>query len=57
MFIKSIESYKMPWDAGVNGESESVVHLMPESMVGRLDPLPIALFSNSYGIRSRPEWE
>jgi hypothetical protein len=23
---------------------------MPESMVCRIDPLPIALFSNSYGI-------
>jgi len=30
---------------------------MPKSMVCRLDPLSIALFSNSYGIRNRPEWE
>ena len=33
-----------------NGEGESVVHLMPKSMVCRLDPLPNALLCNSYGI-------
>ena len=44
--------YKLPWDTGVKGKNESVVHLMPESMVCRLDPLPLALFSNSYGIRN-----
>jgi len=57
VFKKNPESYKMPWDAGVKGKRESVFHLMPESMVCRLDPLPAALFSNSYGIRNRPEWE
>ena len=38
-------------------ESESVFHLMPESMFCRLDPLSTALFSNSYGIRNLPSWE
>ena len=31
-------------------KGESVLHLMPESMVCRIDPLPMALFFNSYGI-------
>jgi len=48
---------KYPGDAGVNGKSESVLHLMPKSMVCRLDPLSIALFSNSNSIRNRPKWE
>ena len=54
VFINPNRRIKIPWDAGVNGESESEVHLMPESMDCRLDPLPSALFSNSYGIRNRP---
>jgi hypothetical protein len=33
-----------------NGEGESVFHLMPLSMVRRLDPLLNALLRNSYGI-------
>jgi hypothetical protein len=33
-----------------NGEGKSVLHLMSESMVRRLDPLLNALFYNSYGI-------
>ena len=33
-----------------NGEGESVLHLMSENMVGRVDPHPNALFHNSYGI-------
>ena len=33
-----------------NGEGESVVHLMYESMCCRLDPLSNALLYNSYGI-------
>jgi hypothetical protein len=56
-------SYRLPSDIkysgmpGVNGKSEFVFYLMPKSMVCRLDPLSIALFSNSYGIRNRPQWE
>ena len=33
-----------------NGEGESGFHLMPSSMVRRLDPLLNALLYNSYGI-------
>ena len=33
-----------------NGEGESEFHLMPLSMVRRLDPLLNALLYNSYGI-------
>ena len=33
-----------------NGEGESVLHLMSENMVGRVDPLLNALLHNSYGI-------
>ena len=33
---------KKTWDAGVNGNSESVFHLMHESMVSKLDSVPNA---------------
>ena len=33
-----------------NGKGESVLHLMSENMVGRVDPLLNALLHNSYGI-------
>jgi hypothetical protein len=48
---------RYPGRPGVNGKSESVLHLMLKSMACRLDPLSVALFSNSYSIRNRPEWE
>ena len=35
---------------GYYGKDESVFHLMFKSMVGRVDLLPEALLSNSYGI-------
>ena len=56
-FNRLSSDIELPWDAGVKGESESELHLMPESMVCRLDPLPLALSSNSYGIRDLPYWE
>ena len=46
-----------PRDARGEWESESVFHLMPESMVSRLDPLSTALFNNLYGIRNHPKRE
>jgi len=49
--------YHIVYDAEVNGRSESVVHLMPKSMVSRLDPLLSALFNNSYGIINLLKWE
>jgi hypothetical protein len=45
-----VVSYNNPRTLRYGGEGESVVHLMSESMVRRLDPLLNALLYNSYGI-------
>lgn len=51
LYIDSmVVSYNNPRTLRYGGEGESVVHLMSESMVRRLDPLLNALLYNSYGI-------
>ena len=51
LYIDSmVVSYNNPRTLRYGGEGESAVHLMSESMVRRLDPLPNALLRNSYGI-------
>jgi hypothetical protein len=39
------------------GRVNLYMHLMPKSMVCRVDPLPTALFNNSYGIINLLRWE
>ena len=50
LYIDSMVVFNNVRTLRYNGEGESVFHLMPLSMVRRLDPLLNALLYNSYGI-------
>jgi hypothetical protein len=50
LYIDSLVVFDKISTLRYNGEGESVLHLMPLSMVRRLDPLLNDLLCNSYGI-------